>query len=132
MKARAERLEFATEQAIQEMGDEALKISKETMERLIYQHPIPVTKKGKPRWVRTRNLITNERLEVRRATLTATLVNKTRYARSRHDLGKPGKWRTPWPAPWRDITLAEIRKRFGPKIQSALHSVFAQSATRRP
>jgi len=124
-EARVQAAEGVAMGAVKEMGEEALRISKATMEELIYAHPIPTTRQGKPRWKRTRNLIMRERVVFRTTPPTATLINKVRYAEIRHEMGKPERKGTHWPAHWRDIVRGEIRQRFTPLLQSRLQSILA-------
>jgi hypothetical protein len=73
------------------------------------------TKKGtanregaKPAWKRTGNLKRSERWKVVSAYL-GIVYNDAEYARARHDMGKPGRRKTRYPAPWRDAAIDACR-----------------------
>jgi hypothetical protein len=89
------------------LAQEAQRLSRQMMERLIYSIPETRSSSGKPLWVRTRNLINHEE---GRATGpgAVSLVNSVVYARSRHELGRDGR-QTTRPAHWRDKIRESLR-----------------------
>lgn len=88
--------------------------SRDQLNKLIYNVPIPVGKNGKPRWVRTRRLAEAERSQFHRIGSAAVgrIYNNARskggfnYAPFRNNnvyaTGADGVNRT---APWRDLTV---------------------------
>lgn len=102
--------------ANQRIGERALKLSLELMEKEIYAHPIPrsfgKSKRGRAKWRRTGRLRRGEKLKIKPLPdLAAVLINRVPYAAARHEMGKPGaKRRCRWPAHWRDDTVKAMRR----------------------
>lgn len=97
--------------ALLQVRDLSVKISKKHMQRLIYDKPIPNYPNGKPQWKRTGQLMRRERSTIERqgGQPRVILVNTTRYAEYRHEMGKPGRRNTTRPAHWRDEARQEMR-----------------------
>ena len=109
---------------------EVLRASLRQMQRLVYAHPIPPTKDGRPRWIRRGALARAESaaLEETPEGPVITLRNNVRaegsgynYARLRHD-----RTDTEWPAPWRKFALEELRNTQRLMYQDALRSALAE------
>jgi hypothetical protein len=107
------------------VAEQALRISKARMKAGVYDHPIPTTKSGKPKWIRTGLLYALERVEYAADGKSAKITNTVRYAEIRHEMGKPGRKRTQFPAHWRDEMREQMRDIVGRTHHDMIQKVFA-------
>ena len=137
MRARADAVGPITREAAERVKDQLLKVSLKNMHRLIYSKPVDFNRNGTPKWVRTEQLMENERAFVRRQGMDYTIIlkNSTRYAKMRHEMGKPGTKRPrekPYArfAPWRDVTIKEMRRWSNLRNQEALRRILGTGGIR--
>ena len=108
-----QRLETELEIFIHEIGALAAQEAKAALERGVYDHPPIRDKKGRVRYRRTGRLRRGEQGPTygrRGDVLWTKIQNNVRYAVPRHEMGKPGKKRTQYPAHWHDEAAAKVRK----------------------
>lgn len=124
---RAEALPAEVLYAMLEVRDLALKISLKYMDQLIYAIPVPLKKNGRPRWRRTGQLRRRERSQIQggKNGPQVVLINTTRYAEIRHEMGKEGRKKTNRPAHWRDAAREEMREMATRTNRAALHRALA-------
>jgi hypothetical protein len=86
-------------------------LSRAAMQRLIYSKPEDESTTGRKLWVRTGQLLNNEK-SLLKGDGEIVLTNATDYAEPRHEAGKPGR-RAINPArfaPWRDVMQDTFRQ----------------------
>lgn len=104
---------------LRRLGQRLLQLSLITMRDEIYSKPEDIAPSGRPKWVRTSNLLLSEGLR-EDSFDSVTLTNSAPYAHRRHEANKPGfpyrvdPERT---AHWRDDALAKLRQ----EMPEALH-----------
>lgn len=85
--ARARAVGPELRKAADEIARELTKESTATLQREVYDVPVPLNRRGKPKWVRTRTLIGNEKF--RRRGVDVYRDNPTPYSINRYRLGTP-------------------------------------------
>lgn len=121
MERRTAAVERELQQAVRQLGVEALAASRKFMTADIYAKPVPKRpRSGKPQWTRTGQLRRAERLQVDTSGYQVTLVNDMAYAEPRHEAGKPGRRNTRYPAHWRDQTIAALKDRPAALCEAAI------------
>lgn len=137
MRARAEAVGPITRQQADRIKEQLLKVSLKHMNRLVYSKAVDLNRNGTPKWSRSEALRENEKAFVRRFGLdySISLQNSVRYAKMRHEMGKPGAKRPkvkPYSrfAPWRDITIKEMRRWSNLRNQEALRRILGTGGIR--
>lgn len=99
--------------------------TKKHINKDIYSKPVPSrVKSGKPAWRRTGNLRRNERGKVL-SDFLGLIENPASsksggYALARHEMGKPGRPKTRYPAHWRDKSIPVVRPKVAKEFRDAI------------
>lgn len=125
MRIRAATIDRGLKKTTRLVAEEALKRSKAAMQRGVYDHPIPLNRRGQPQWARTGLLYQSEKLEYSNDGTTVKLINTVRYAEVRHEMGKAGRRRTNYPAHWRDEMREAMRDIVGRTHHRVIQNAFA-------